>query len=65
MLSLTQRERQVLEELVAGFTNKEIAWHLQVSPRTIEVHRKHVMVKMGARNVVDLVRKVISRDKVA
>ena len=54
--SLTPREAQVLEHLVAGQANKVIAYELGISPRTIEIHRAHVMEKMQARSLSDLVR---------
>ena len=54
--SLSTRERQVLDGLVAGHANKTIAYDLQLSPRTVEVHRANVMVKMGAGSLSDLVR---------
>ncbi len=54
--SLSERERQVLEGLVAGHPNKTIAYDLQLSPRTVEVHRANLMIKMGASSLSDLVR---------
>jgi two-component system response regulator FixJ len=54
--SLTPREREVFEELVAGNQNKVIAYNLGMSPRTAEVHRARVMEKMGARSLSALVR---------
>ena len=51
---LTPRERQVLDLLVAGFANKQIARTLRVSVRTVEVHRARVMRKMEARSPIDL-----------
>jgi two-component system, LuxR family, response regulator FixJ len=54
--SLTQREREVMDELIAGHQNKMIAYHLGISPRTVEVHRARVMEKMGARSLSALVR---------
>jgi FixJ family two-component response regulator len=54
--TLTLREAEVLAEIVAAASNKEAARHLGISPRTIEVHRAHIMTKLGARNAVDLVR---------
>lgn len=54
--SLTPREAQVLAHLVAGRANKVIAYELGISPRTIEIHRAHVMEKMQARSLSDLVR---------
>lgn len=53
---LTPRERDVLQELVRGASNKEAGRSLGISPRTIEVHRARIMEKLGARNAADLVR---------
>jgi two-component system, LuxR family, response regulator FixJ len=53
---LTERERQVLERLVAGQANKVIAYELDISPRTVEIHRAHVMEKMQAKSLSDVVR---------
>jgi len=53
---LTARERQVLEHLVAGRANKVIAYELDISPRTVEIHRAHLMEKMQARSLSDLIR---------
>jgi len=57
--TLTHRERQILQHVVEGRTNKEIAMQLGLSYRTVEVHRRHIMVKTGARNTADLVRLAI------
>jgi two-component system response regulator FixJ len=54
--SLTQREREVLDLLLDGKSNKEAAKVLGISPRTVEVHRARVMEKVGARNSIDLAR---------
>ena len=54
--SLSQRERQVLEGLVAGHPNKIIAYNLNISPRTVEIYRANVMNKMKASSLSDLVR---------
>jgi two-component system response regulator FixJ len=54
--SLTPREREVLELLVVGHPNKVIAHRLDISPRTVEIHRAHVMDKMKAKSLPDLVR---------
>lgn len=53
---LTRRESQVLDGVVAGLSNKEIAEQLHVSPRTVEVHRGHMMEKMGARSLTELLK---------
>ena len=55
--TLTARERQVMQHIVAGLSNKNLAELLCVSDRTIEVHRHRVMKKMGAESLPDLVRK--------
>ena len=54
--SLTPRERDVLDQLVAGASNKEAGRRLGISPRTIEIHRARIMEKLGAKNVADVVR---------
>lgn len=54
--SLSQRERQVMDGLVAGLSNKQIAREHNISPRTIEVYRANVMTKMQARNLSELIR---------
>jgi FixJ family two-component response regulator len=57
---LTMRERQVLKHIAAGESNKEVARSLGISPRTIELHRAHIMTKLAAKNIADLVRIVFS-----
>ena len=59
LASLSTRERQVLEGLVAGQANKVIAFDLEISPRTVEVYRANVMTKMQARSLSELVRMTI------
>jgi len=54
--ALSNRERQVLEGLVAGQPNKSIAFDLGISPRTVEIYRANLMTKMGANSLSDLVR---------
>lgn len=59
LASLTPREREVLDGLVAGLPNKTIAYDLGISPRTVEIHRARVMEKMRARSLSELVRTAI------
>lgn len=54
--TLTARERQVLAHVTAGLMNKQIAGLLDLSEITVKIHRGHVMRKMGARSLADLVR---------
>jgi FixJ family two-component response regulator len=57
---LTPREREVLQLISDGQSNKEAGQQLGISPRTVEVHRARVMEKLGARNTADLMRIVLS-----
>jgi two-component system response regulator FixJ len=54
--SLSPRERQVMDGLIAGLSNKLIAREYDISPRTIEVYRANVMTKMQANSLSELVR---------
>lgn len=54
--ALSPREREVLEGLLTGLSNKSIGYELGISPRTVEIHRARVMEKMGARSLSELVR---------
>ena len=56
LATLTAREREVLDLVVAGKANKEIASALGVSPKTVEVHRAHVMSKMYVDSLAELIR---------
>jgi two-component system response regulator FixJ len=56
LAALSNRERQVLEGVVAGHPNKTIAFDLGISPRTVEIYRANVMTKMRASSLSDLVR---------
>ena len=57
--TLTARERQVLEHLVAGHANKIMALLLNTSPRTVEVHRARIMRKMKVDSLAELVREIL------
>jgi len=56
---LTPREKQVLDELAAGRTSKTIAGALELSQRTVELHRSRVLKKMGARNCTELLNQLM------
>ena len=66
---LMQRIRKygvlVLAEITSGASNKEAGNKLGISPRTIEVHRAHLMEKLNAKNTADLVRIVLSGERVS
>ncbi len=54
--ALTAREQQVMEMLARGMTNREIAEHLDISIKTVDTHRGHVLKKLGLRNNSELTR---------
>jgi DNA-binding NarL/FixJ family response regulator len=54
--SFTVREWQVFDLLLSGLSSKQIAYELQISSRTVEIHRANLMRKMGVRNTVSLIR---------
>lgn len=58
--TLSARERQVLDGLVAGHPNKTIAYDLDISPRTVEIYRANVMTKMAAGSLSELVRMALT-----
>lgn len=60
MATLTPREHEIMDLVVAGEHSKDIAQTLSLSVRTVEVHRAHIMEKMQAKSLADLVRMVLS-----
>ena len=58
--SLTPREREIMDRMIAGQANKVIAIELEISQRTVEIHRSRVMHKMGTHSLAHLVRMVLS-----
>jgi FixJ family two-component response regulator len=54
--TLSQREQEIMSKIVSGKMNKAIAYELDISIKTTEAHRSRVMEKMGAKNLVDLVK---------
>jgi two-component system, LuxR family, response regulator FixJ len=62
LATLSERERQVLDGLVAGNPNKTIARGLGISPRTVEVYRANLMTKMQAKSLSQLIRMAILAD---
>ena len=56
LAALTPRERAILDAIAAGLGNKAIARQLELSPRTVEVHRANIMRRAGAGNVAELLR---------
>ncbi len=59
---LSMREREVLQWLAAGSSNKVIARELEISPRTVEIHRANMMAKLGAKHAAEAVRLQIEAD---
>jgi two-component system response regulator FixJ len=62
LASLTPREREVLAELAHGKSNRATGAALDISPRTVEVHRGRIMVKLGAESMTGLVRNLVALD---
>ena len=56
LLSLTPREKEVLTMLADGYSNKEVGAILNISHRTVEAHRLHIMFKLEKLHIVDLVK---------
>jgi len=63
LAALTPREREVLDLLVKGQSNKVMAHALGLSQRTVEIHRAHVMEKMDAKSIAHLVRMIVNTDR--
>jgi two-component system, LuxR family, response regulator FixJ len=61
LAALTERERQVLDQIVSGSTSKETARDLGVSPRTVEAHRQSVLRKLGIGTTKELILRLASR----
>lgn len=59
---LTEREQEIMLKIVAGKMNKAIAYELNISIKTIEVHRANIMQKMGAKTLADLIKKHCSME---
>ena len=62
--TLTNREREVMERVVRGLLNRQIAVELGTSERTVKIHRGNLMRKMGAESLPDLVRRAEKLDKI-
>jgi two-component system, LuxR family, response regulator FixJ len=62
LAALSNRERDVLQGLVTGLANKQIAFNLGISPRTVEIYRANLMTKMQAGSLSDLVRMALIAD---
>ncbi len=60
LATLTPREHEIMERMMAGQANKVIAIELDISQRTVEIHRSRVMHKMGTHSLAQLVRMVLS-----
>ena len=60
---LTRREREVLEQFASGASNKEAAQELGLSSRTIEGYRASIMKKVGAKNAVELIRRIFNESR--
>ena len=60
LATLTQREREIMDRVIAGKRNKAIAEELCISIKTVELHRKRVMEKLGATSATHLMKMVVS-----
>ncbi len=59
--SLTPRQKEILRLVAQGLTNREIADHLEISVRTVEVHRFNLMRRLRVRNVAQLLRQALAQ----
>jgi two-component system, LuxR family, response regulator FixJ len=59
MAALSPRERQVLEGIVSGKANKQIAYDLKISVRTVEVHRTRLLVRLGTHSIAEAIRTAV------
>mgnify|MGYP006318258655 CR=1 FL=1 len=57
MMKLTDREKEILRFVIAGYMNKEISALLNIAEPTVKIHRGHLMRKLGVDSVAELVRK--------
>ncbi len=58
--ALTPRQQEILRLVAEGLTNREVAGRLEISVRTVEVHRFNLMQKLNVRNVAQLLRKALA-----
>ncbi len=58
---LTQKEKEIIQYLMDGFSSKEIAEKLDVSPRTVETHRANVLNKFNLKNTTELIKKIMEQ----
>ena len=63
LATLTEREREVLNQTLTGSTSKEIARELSVSPRTVEAHRQNLLRKLGIGTVKELMLHLVPRER--
>jgi len=57
MMTLTEREKDILKYIIAGFMNKQISFKLDIAEQTVKIHRGHIMKKLGVDSIAELVRK--------
>jgi FixJ family two-component response regulator len=62
LATLTQREREVMDQVVKGMSSKSIAQAFGISYRTVELHRSHILEKLGVHSVAELIHVIVERD---